>query len=468
MPHSRSTVRVRTLAGRVALPGVIALGMLSAKPAQAASLSGPITGWASGGVPTYISMYIYVPDVVAKDPPILVVSHYCGGTASGVFGEASGGGIVAASDKYGFIMIYPQTTGNGVCWDVSSKATETRNGGGDSQAIDEMVQYTITKYTANANRVYATGTSSGAMMTELLLAVYPDVFKAGAEFSGVPAGCQSIFDQFCGNGSEMTGQWWGDKVRAMYPGYTGYRPRVQLWHGTADATINYQNQIAAVDEWTNVLDLSATPDSTGAVTLNLHQWTRNEWQDSCGYTVLDEWSETNGPHGTDANLNAQYVIPFLGLDSAGAVDPEVAKCADAGAPEAGAPEAGVSDAGRGPATDGSTGIDASSGGSSGGKGPNDSGSTGTGSGDSASDGATRADSGPEGADSGSASRDGSSSGGGSSGGSSMEAADGGSESGLPSAGCGCSVLGGEGQARTMGPGAVGLLGLVLRRRRRQR
>jgi acetylxylan esterase len=475
MPHSRSTVlavRVRTLAGRVALPGAIAFGMLSAKPAQAASLSGTITGWASGSVPTYISMYIYVPDAVAKDPPILVVSHYCGGTASGVFGEASGGGIVAASDKYGFIMIYPQTTGNGVCWDVSSSATETRNGGGDSQAIAEMVQYTITKYAANANRVYATGTSSGAMMTELLLAVYPDVFKAGAEFSGVPAGCQSIFNEFCGNGSEMSGQWWGDKVRAMDPGYTGYRPRVQLWHGTADATINYQNQIAAVDEWTNVLDLSATPDSTSAVTLNAHPWTRNEWQDSCGYTVLDEWSETNGPHGTDANLNAQYVIPFLGLDSAGAVDPEVAKCADAGAPDAGASDSGASDAGRGTATDGSAVVDASSDGSSGGKGPggpNDGGSTSLDSGDSARDGATSADGGPEGKDSGSASTDGSSSSGGSSGGgSSMEAGDAGSETGSPSAGCGCSVLGGDGQARTIGLGAVGLLGLVLRRRRRQR
>jgi hypothetical protein len=33
------------------------------------------------------------------------------------------------------------------------------------------------------------GVSSGAMMTELLLAVYPDVFKAGSEFSGTPAGC---------------------------------------------------------------------------------------------------------------------------------------------------------------------------------------------------------------------------------------------------------------------------------------
>ena len=42
------------------------------------------------------------------------------------------------------------------------------------------MKYTITTYNANADRVYATGNSSGAMMTEALLAVYPDVFKAGA------------------------------------------------------------------------------------------------------------------------------------------------------------------------------------------------------------------------------------------------------------------------------------------------
>jgi poly(hydroxyalkanoate) depolymerase family esterase len=319
----------------VAVPlfALLAASVLRVEPAEAASLQAVATSaWSAGNVPTYISMYIYVPDKVATNPPILVVSHYCGGTASGVFGEAQGGGIVSAADTNGFIMIYPQTTGNSVCWDVSSAATETHNGGGDSQAIAEMVQYTITKYSANANRVYATGTSSGAMMTELLLAVYPDIFKAGAEFSGVPAGCKSIFDQFCGNGSEMTAQWWGDKVRAMYSTYTGsYRPRVQLWHGTADTTINYQNQTAAVYEWTNVLGLSATPNSTSAVTLNSHQWTRNQWQSSCGYTVLDEWSETNGPHGTDANLNATYVIPFLGLDKAGATDPEIAQCGAGGA-----------------------------------------------------------------------------------------------------------------------------------------
>jgi acetylxylan esterase len=330
-------------------------GSLFAFPAAAASLQ-QVTSWGASGVPSYVAMYIYVPDKLATKPPILVVSHYCSGDAAGVFSEAQGGGIVAAADKYGFIMIFPQnhlpgTTRN--CWDVGSTASLTHDGGGDTQAIAEMVKYTITKYSANADRVYATGTSSGAMMTEALLAVYPDVFKAGAEFSGVPAGCwassyasSNQWSGPCAGGMvSNTAQQWGDLVRAMDKGYTGHRPRVQLWHGTADPTINYNNQTEAIKEWTNVLGLPTAPTSTTTVSLASKTWTRQSWQDSCGFTVLDAWAEQNGPHGTSANLNATYTIPFLGLDKAGDVDPEIAACAG-----------GTGGAGGGTATGGSPGA----------------------------------------------------------------------------------------------------------------
>ena len=100
----------------------------------------------------------------------------------------------------------------------------------------------------------------------------------------------------------------------MFAGYSGPRPRVQLWHGTADTIINYNDQTEAIKQWTDVLGLSTNPTFTTTVTLPsiTNQWTRQIWQDSCSNTVLDAWSEINGPHGTDANFDAQYVIPFLG------------------------------------------------------------------------------------------------------------------------------------------------------------
>jgi acetylxylan esterase len=360
------TLRRQQIATCALAPAACAVFLLIAVPARAASLAGPIAGWAHG-VPSYMSMYEYVPAKLVATPPILVVSHYCGGNAAGVFGEAQGGGLVAAADQYGFVMVFPQTSNN--CWDVGSAASLTHDGGGDTQAIAEMVTYAIAKHAADANRIYATGTSSGAMMTEALLAVYPDVFKAGAEFSGVPAGCwaanYSASGQWsgpCAGGMVMhTTQEWGSIVDAMNPGYSGYRPRVQLWHGEADMTINYNNQTEAIKEWTDVLGLGMTPTSTASVTFNDHAWTHQSWKNSCGFTILDAWSEVNGPHGTDANLNATYVIPFLGLDKTGPIDPEVAQCGDAGPSGSASPGDGGASSGGGTDASGSGSSGATSG-----------------------------------------------------------------------------------------------------------
>ncbi len=337
-----------TLALGRALLLTAGLGWLAARPAEAASLQA-VSSWGASGVPSYISMYIYVPDKPATKPPILVVSHFCGGSASAVFGQAQGGGVVAAADKYGFIMVFPQTTNGATsakCWDVGSKASLTHDGGGDTQAVAEMVKYTITKYGANADRVYATGDSSGAMMTQALMAVYPDVFKGGASFAGVAAGCwsdgwtaASNWGGVCAGGTDiMTAQGWGTLARGMYPGYAGHRPRVQLFHGDADGTIKFPNFGEAIKQWTNVLGLATSPTTTTTgLTLGTHQATRQQWKDSCGYVVLDAFESIGGDHGpSDALFDATYVVPFLGLDNTSTVDPEIAQCGSGGTGGSGA------------------------------------------------------------------------------------------------------------------------------------
>jgi poly(hydroxyalkanoate) depolymerase family esterase len=296
-------------------------------------------------------MSIYVPDKLAASPPIVTVIHYCGGSASAVFGQAKD--IKAAADKYGFIMVLPAQTHSGGCWDVSSKKSQTHDGGGDTHAIAQMVKYTIAQYHANANRVYSTGDSSGGMMTQLLMAVYPDIFKAGAAFAGVPAGCSNVFDGsgLCGLPAQTAMQW-GDRVRAMFTGFTGHRPRLQLVHGDADATITYKNQAEAIKEWTNVLALSTDPTTkvdTG-LTLGTHQAKRQQWQDSCGYVAFDVLTSVGGDHGpSDALFQGNFVLPFLGLDSQAAVDaavdPQIAKCGGSGGGGAGGASSGGASSG---------------------------------------------------------------------------------------------------------------------------
>jgi acetylxylan esterase len=286
----------------------------------------PRSTWGASGVPSYMQMYVYVPDKLASKPPIYVSSHSCGSTATGQMGNIPLS--KAAADSNGFIMILPDNPGQN-CWDVGTTASLTHDGGGDTEGIAQMVKYALSKYSGDPSRVYAMGGSGGAMMTQALMAVYPDIFRAGAARAGVPAGCWSSgydsSDQWsnnCANGDvTMTAQAWGNLVRAMYPGYTGHRPRLQTYQGTADTTISYNNTGESIKEWTNVLDLSTTPTSTdtGYKTPNA-TYNRQFWSNACGYTVFEAWSSPGGTHSMP--YEEAEILKFFGLDTAGGTDPE--------------------------------------------------------------------------------------------------------------------------------------------------
>ena len=115
-----------------------------------------------GSAPTKAGFYIYVPKKLAASPGVIVAVHYCTGTAQAYY---SGSPYATLSEQYGFIVIYPSSPHSGTCWDVSSKATLSHEGGGDSNTIANMVKWTLTQYKADASKVFVTGSSSGAMMT---------------------------------------------------------------------------------------------------------------------------------------------------------------------------------------------------------------------------------------------------------------------------------------------------------------
>ncbi|TVY81090.1 putative acetylxylan esterase A [Lachnellula suecica] len=230
-----------------------------------------VSGFNSG--PTSLGMYVYVPKTLTKPAPIVVAIHHCQGSAQGYSTETK---YMPLADSHGFILIYPNSRSSGGCFDVSSTATLTHNGGGDSQTIANMVTYAVANYGGDANRTFVTGTSSGAMMTNVMVGAYPNVFKAGSVYSGVPDGCFYVsgstatqdppgWSNSCANGqTTKTAQAWGDLTRSYYPSYTGARPRMQIWHGTADNTLHYPNYAETMKQWSNVLavDLSKTTSNS--------------------------------------------------------------------------------------------------------------------------------------------------------------------------------------------------------------
>ncbi|WP_026924451.1 extracellular catalytic domain type 1 short-chain-length polyhydroxyalkanoate depolymerase [Glycomyces arizonensis] len=307
------------LAAAVLLSITIATLNFSASPAQAATMN-RVTDF--GANPTDLDMYVYVPDDVAPEPALLVMVHYCTGSAGAVF-NGVGRDYVTAADRYGYIIVLPEATREGGCFDVSTRQALTRDGGGDSTGIKSMVDWTRQRYNVDPDRIVVSGFSSGAMMTNVLAAEYPDVFSAASAFSGVPAGCfatdnGSLWNSQCANGNLIKSpQEWGDQVRAMYPGYTGEYPRMQVWHGTADDILAYPNFGEEIKEWTDLHGLSQIPSSTENLSGG---WTRTRYGDTGTHATVEGMSIAGYGHSLPLDGMLSNAIAFLGLDEGGGTD----------------------------------------------------------------------------------------------------------------------------------------------------
>ncbi|HEU5472589.1 MAG TPA: PHB depolymerase family esterase [Actinophytocola sp.] len=284
-----------------------------APPARAASLV-EVTGF--GNNPSNLRMHLYVPDrVAAPRPPILVAVHYCTGSGPAFF---SGTEFARLADQHGFIVIYPSATRSGNCFDVYTQQALRRDGGSDPVGIRSMVTYVEQRFNGDPNRVFVTGASSGGMMTNVLVANYPDVFKAGAPFMGVPDTCfattpPNTWNSECANGTVIrTAQQWGDAARGAFPGYTGPRPRMQIWHGTADSTLRFPNFGEQVKQWTNVHGVSQTPTQTDTPQAG---WTRTRYGGTGTMAPVEAIRLEGVGHSLPMAGQAALAIAFFGLNT---------------------------------------------------------------------------------------------------------------------------------------------------------
>jgi poly(hydroxyalkanoate) depolymerase family esterase len=300
----------------VALLGLALLAVSGVVGAPVAMAAAPkaslqeVTGF--GFNPANLRMFEYVPPTVSRHPAIVVVLHYCGGSGPVMFTNTQ---YASLADQFGFVVIYPSVTRSFDCFDVSDAAALTHFGDSDPAGIVSMVRFVERQKHANPRRVFATGLSSGAMMTNVLLGDYPDVFAAGSAYAGVPFGCFATTDgsqwnSACANGQiSKTPQQWGDLVRAAFPGFHGQRPRMQLWHGTADTTLFTPNFGEEIKQWTNVLGVSQTPTTTDSPQPG---WTHTTYDRGFGRVEVDATLEAGVTH--NIAIQAPITIHFFGLD----------------------------------------------------------------------------------------------------------------------------------------------------------
>jgi poly(hydroxyalkanoate) depolymerase family esterase len=249
-------------------------------------------------------MDLYVPDNVAASPAVVVALHYCSGNAGSAHSW-----FQSLADSRHFIIIAPGAGGN--CFDAGLGRS------GERANIVKMVQYVQTMYNADPKRVFSVGASSGACMTQALLASYPDVFAAGSSLAGVPAGAWNGGNAYGWSMTSMTAQQWGDKVRNADPGFSGMRPRVQLWQGMGDTTLTYSIAYPAeVAQWTNVFGVSGGTMESIKPSGAKSTWARTSYKDSAGVLVVEANSGPNTvPHDLTPEGLYGDVIRFFGLDT---------------------------------------------------------------------------------------------------------------------------------------------------------
>jgi poly(hydroxyalkanoate) depolymerase family esterase len=297
-----------------------ALSLIVIAPAARAGNPTAVTNFGSN--PASLSMEDYVPQSMPTTPrPLVVALHGCTQTADTYV--AAGWDNLA--DEWKFYVVYPgqNTTKNnslgcfnwGGRWKdapndfpISSEPldlTTIERGNGENESIKQMVDYMKANFAVDGSRVFVTGLSAGGAMTALLLAVWPDVFAAGAIFAGIPYGCAmnpattNQANSCMRSGYTQSPQVWGDLVRHAYSGYSGPYPRVSIWQGSADYVVSTVNQGELVKQWTDVHGTSQTPSSTDMVDGFPHA----VFKDAQGVAVVETYSITGQGHGTDVASN---------------------------------------------------------------------------------------------------------------------------------------------------------------------
>jgi acetylxylan esterase len=293
--------------------------LLTLLPASLAIAAGEVQTITNFGAnPSGIGMYLYTPSAVTSRPAVVVNVHACHGKGTDVCGPS--GAFAQQADKWGFLVVCPSAVSSDGCWDVHSESVLTHDGGGDATGIVSMVKWVIQNKNADPDRVYVAGHSSGGMMTNVMLGSYPDIFKAGAAYAGVPFACyaQGAVDSLgwnanCAQGKvSMGGKEWGDLVRGAYPDFSRPRPRIQIWHGTKDDVVFFQNFKEELKQWTNVFGLSETPTSSENNAIQTG-WIRTRYADSSGVVQVEAIEETGQPH--NLVVDASQAIHFFGLDA---------------------------------------------------------------------------------------------------------------------------------------------------------
>jgi poly(hydroxyalkanoate) depolymerase family esterase len=256
-----------------------------------------ITGF--GANPGELRMFSFVPDHLQPAPALVVVLHGCGQTAAGY---DMGAGWSTLAEHYGFALLMPeqQRSNNGQgCFNWFNPEDTTRDHG-EACSLRQMIARMVEDHGIDARRIFVTGLSAGGAMTSVMLATYPELFAAGAVIAGLPFGVatnvREALNGMYQSPSRPAGEL-GGLVRNASE-HKGPWPKLSVWHGSADRTVNPANANEIVKQWLDVHDLPIAPMSEGTVDGHPHQ----VWWNADGETIVESYTITDMAHGAPLGI----------------------------------------------------------------------------------------------------------------------------------------------------------------------
>ncbi|MFZ5684620.1 MAG: alpha/beta hydrolase family esterase [Pseudomonadota bacterium] len=219
-----------------------------------------------GRNPGGLVMRSYVPEGLEPGAPLVVVLHGCTQDAEAHAGAA---GWLSLADRLGFAVLAPQQVAANNANRCFSwfKPGDTRRGAREPASIHAMVEHMQSTHRLDPARVFISGLSAGGAMTAVMLSTYPEVFAAGAVVAGLPygvaAGLQEALAAMRGGCSLSTEELVGRVTRAAPQPMK--LPRLIIWHGDADHTVNCLSSDALARQWSGVHGLAPAPDVLDAL-----------------------------------------------------------------------------------------------------------------------------------------------------------------------------------------------------------
>lgn len=255
-----------------------------------------------GSNPGNLKMFIYVPAGLPTGAPLVVAMHGCTESASVYSTQTEWGNL---ADRFGFAVVFPeqQTANNSSsCFNWFQPGDIARDQG-EALSIKQMVDTMKSTRGSDPARIFATGMSAGGLMTEVMMAAYPDVFAGGAVNSGGPYKCATSLagTTACQQGNvSHTPQQWGDLVRGAFPGYAGPFPRLVAFHGSSDFTVAPADLQQSVDQWSNVLGI----DETAEVNETFRTSTHKVFRDAGGRSLIETYLVSGMGHALTVDVGS--------------------------------------------------------------------------------------------------------------------------------------------------------------------